>query len=151
MRIKKNRGIESAGKEMASILCDKRGGIHVDFLPRGATINSEYYCRVPSDEHTRLRKKKAWFDHKGRVLFLQDNARAEYTAHRSTCTLQQLGWEVLPHSPYSPDLAPGDFHLFGPLKEFLGGQHFSTEEVKQAALGWFSRTDNLSTPKLSRH
>ena len=33
-------------------------------------------------------------------------------------------------------------HLFGPLKEFLGGQHFSTDdEVKQAVLGWFSRTD----------
>ena len=29
-----------------------------------------------------------------------------------------------------------------PLKESLGGQHFSTDdEVKQAALGWFSRTD----------
>ena len=39
-------------------------------------------------------------------------------------------------------LAPSDFHLFGPLKEFLGGQHFSTDdEVKQAILGWFSRTD----------
>jgi len=75
------------------------------------------------------------------VLFLQDNARA-HTAHRTRCTLQQLGWEVLPHPPYSSDLAPSDFHLFGPLKEFLGGQHFSTDdEVKQAVLGWFSRTD----------
>ena len=47
-----------------------------------------------------------------------------------------------PHPPYSPGLAPSDFHLFGPLKEFLGGQHFSTDdEVKQAVLGWFSRTD----------
>jgi len=47
------------------------------------------------------------------------------------CTLQQLGWEVLPHPPYNPDLAPSDFHLFGRLKEFLGSQHFSTDdEVK---------------------
>jgi len=58
------------------------------------------------------------------------------------CTLQQLGWEVLPHPPYSPDLAPSDFHLFGPLKEFLGGQQFSTDdEVKQPVLGWFCHTD----------
>ena len=31
---------------------------------------------------------------------------------------------------------------FDSLKEFLGGQHFSTDgEVKQAVLAWFSRTD----------
>ena len=75
------------------------------------------------------------------ILFLQDNPRA-HTANHTTCTLQQLSWEVLPHPSYSSDLAPSDFHLFRPLKEFLGGQHFSNDdEVKQAVLGWFSRTD----------
>ena len=54
---KKFRAISSAGKEMASVFLDKRGVIHVDFLPRGVTNNSEYYCRVLSDVHTRLRKK----------------------------------------------------------------------------------------------
>jgi len=48
----------------------------------------------------------------------------------------------LPHPPYSPDLTPSDFHLFGPLKEFLVSQQFSTEdEVKQAVLGLFCHTD----------
>ena len=46
----------SAGKVMASVFWDKRGIIHVDFLPRGATINSEYYCHVLSDVHKRLWK-----------------------------------------------------------------------------------------------
>ena len=71
----------------------------MDFLRRGATINSEYYCRVLSDVHTRLRGKK-WpgLIIKG-VLILQDNARP-HTAHRITCTLQQLGWEVSSHPPY---------------------------------------------------
>ena len=125
---------------MASVFWDKCGIIRVDFLPCGATINSEYYCRVLSDVHKCLRKNRPDLITKG-VLFLQDNARA-HTAHRTTCTLQQLGWEVLPHPPFSPDLTPSDFHLFGPLKEFLRGQHFSTDdEVKQAVLGWFSRTD----------
>ena len=126
---------------MASVFWEKRGVIHVDFLPRGATINSEYYCRVLSDVHMRLRKKKSpGLITKG-VVFLQDNARA-HTAHCTKCTLQQLGWEGLPHPPYSPDLALSGFHLFGPLKEFLGGQHFSTDDaVKQAVLGWFCHTD----------
>jgi len=90
--------------------------------------------------HKRLQKKRPGLITKG-ILFLQDNARP-HTAHCTRCTLQQPGWEVLPHPPYSPDLTLNDFHLFGPLKEFLGGQHFSTDDkVKQAFLGWFSSTD----------
>ena len=124
---------------MASVFWDKRGIIHVDFLPRGATINSEYYCHVLSDVHKRLWEKQLGLITKG-FLFLQDNA--PHTAHYTTCTLQQLCWEVLPHPPYSLDLAPSDFHLFVPLKEFLRGQHFSNDdEVKQAVLGWFNRAD----------
>lgn len=32
------------------------------------------------------------------------------------------------YPPYSPDLAPSDFYLFGPLKQHLGGTKFETEE-----------------------
>ena len=31
---------------------------------------------------------------------------------------------MLPHPPYSPDLAPSDFHLFGPLKYTQRGTRF---------------------------
>ena len=41
------------------------------------------------------------------------------------------------HPPYSPDLAPSDYHLFGPLKEGVRGQHFtSDQEVKHAVRNW---------------
>jgi hypothetical protein len=34
-------------------------------------------------------------------------------------------------------LAPGDFHLFGPLKNHLGGKHFAVdEEVKTEVQKW---------------
>ena len=33
--------------------------------------------------------------------------------------LLQLGWEVLIHPPYSPDIAPSDFHLFRCLPNSL--------------------------------
>jgi hypothetical protein len=36
--------------------------------------------------------------------------------------ITKLGWTVLPHPPYSPDLAPPDLHLFRALKDV-------TEEV----------------------
>ena len=43
------------------------------------------------------------------------------------------GWELLPHPLHSPDLAPSDFHLFDPLKEFTRGTKFESEhEIKSA-------------------
>ncbi|GFV43235.1 histone-lysine N-methyltransferase SETMAR [Trichonephila clavipes] len=52
------------------------------------------------------------------VVFHQDNARS----HTSVVTRQnlwELGWEVLMHPPYSPDLAPSDYPLFLALQNFL--------------------------------
>jgi hypothetical protein len=55
-------------------------------------------------------------------------------------TIQKLKWNVLPHPPYSPNLAPSDYHLFGPLKEHLGGKSFrSNEEVIQTVQEWLHR------------
>ena len=48
-----------------------------------------------------------------------------------------FGWTTISHPPYFPDLAPSDFHLFGPLKESLRGRHFfNDEEVKTAVRKW---------------
>ncbi|CAH1725891.1 unnamed protein product [Aphis gossypii] len=45
--------------------------------------------------------------------------------------LEKFGWDVISHSPYSPDLAPSDYHLFLNLKKHLGGKWLDTdEEVK---------------------
>jgi histone-lysine N-methyltransferase SETMAR len=48
-----------------------------------------------------------------------------------------LGWTAVPHLPYSPDLAPSDFYLFGPMKGTLRGQHFpSYGAVIRAVKQW---------------
>jgi [histone H3]-lysine36 N-dimethyltransferase SETMAR len=47
---------------------------------------------------------------------------------KTTAKLHELRWELLPHSPYSPDLAPSDFFLFADLKRMLAGKKFSTNE-----------------------
>ena len=48
-----------------------------------------------------------------------------HTAKTTMETLQKLKWNLLTHPPYSPDLAPGDFYLFGRLKSDLQGMRFA--------------------------
>ena len=72
------------------------------------------------------------------VLFLHDNARP----HASKVTkkkLRELGWEVLEHPPYSPDLAPSDYHLFRSLQHYLKGKQFRRmEEISENISAFFA-------------
>ena len=75
------------------------------------------------------------------MIFHQDNA----TPHVSFMTRQkllQLGWEVLIHPPYSPDIAPLDFHLFQPLQNSLNGKNFNyLEDSKRHLEEFFAQKD----------
>ena len=57
--------------------------------------------------------------------------------HLDCVKIASFGWTTLPHPPESPDLAPSDYHLFGPMKEGLRGKHYSSdEEVKSVLKKW---------------
>ena len=68
-----------------------------------------------------------------RPLFLQDNARV-HTAKISMAKIRELKWQLLPHPAYTQDLAPSNFHLFGPMKDPLRGAKFEGEKEIQAAV-----------------
>lgn len=56
--------------------------------------------------------------------------------------LHKLGYELLPHPPYSPYLAPSDFFLFAVLKRKLAGKKFRTnEEVIAVVEAYFDVKD----------
>ena len=45
----------------------------------------------------------------------------------------------MPHPPYSPDLAPSDYHLFRSLQNYLNGKTFdSNETVKNESIQFFA-------------
>jgi hypothetical protein len=55
-------------------------------------------------------------------------------------TLLKLKWDVLPHPPYTPELAPSDYHLFGPMKRVLGGKRFrNNDELIAAVQNWIHK------------
>ena len=65
------------------------------------------------------------------VILHHDNAKP-HTAKITQQKINEFGWEVLPHPPYSPDIAPSDYHLFLSLSNHLSGKQFQNEEqVKQ--------------------
>jgi histone-lysine N-methyltransferase SETMAR len=124
---KKFKSQLSDSEIMLTIFGRMEAVILVYFSPKGETVNSQNYCDM-------LRKKlKAAVGSKRRgklrkhVILLHDNARPR-TANQTVETVSELGFELMEHPPYSPDLAPNDFHVFGPMKEVLKGRRFPSDE-----------------------
>jgi hypothetical protein len=70
------------------------------------------------------------------VLLHHDNARP-LIARATQERIQELQWELLERPPYSLDLAPCDFHLFGLLKNHLSGKCFADdEEIETEVQKW---------------
>jgi histone-lysine N-methyltransferase SETMAR len=103
---------------MASVLWDS-GLINVYFLSHDVTVSS-LLC---NDVHQVIQRKIP--GKLSKIILLQDNTRP-HTKKLTKVTLATIGWEIMKHPPCSSDLAPSDFHLFGPMKVHLGGQKFET-------------------------
>ena len=51
----------------------------------------------------------------------------------------ELGFQLVPHPPCSPDLAPSDYYLFPNMKKWLAGRRFySNEEVIAETNAYFA-------------
>jgi len=126
---------KSAGKVLASIFWDQDDILLIDDLPKGQTINAEYYSSLLVQLKDVLKDKSRGKFSKG-VLFLYDNA----PAHRALATqkkLTYLGSQCLDYPSYFPDMAPLDYHMFPGVKKQLKGRHFSSDaEVVAAAETW---------------
>lgn len=126
----------SAGKVMATDFWDWRGILLVDFLHECRTINAAYYCKLLGEVKLAYQCKRRNCPIRD-VLLLHDNARP-HTAAVTQAKLMEIYWETLEHPPYSPDLSPCDFHMFGPLKDALGGKRFeNNEQVETFVHNWF--------------
>ena len=112
---------------MASIFLDSQGVRMTDYLEQGLTINSAYCAG-------KLRRLRQQIERKRRgkltrsILLLQDNAPA-HTPQVSMTAVTECEFEILPHPPYSPDMAPSDFYLFPKLKPHLHGTQYGSNEV----------------------
>jgi histone-lysine N-methyltransferase SETMAR len=90
----------------------------------------KYYSTLPVQLKDILKEKPHAREghHRGLVLARQCPGSQDVCNRKET----GLGFQFLDHSPYSPDLAPSDYHLFPGLKK----QFSSDTEVIAAAEIW---------------
>lgn len=125
---------------MASVFWDACGIIVIDYLQKGKTINGVYYANLLQRLSDEIKKKRPYLRKKN-VLFDQDNAPV-HTSLIAMAKINELKFQLLPHAPYSLDLAPSDYFIFPNLKKWLGGKRFSNnEEVESAVEGYFEEID----------
>lgn len=126
------------GKKL--LLCvwwDISGIIYHELLPDGETVTADVYCRQMTAVADAMRRRSGVTWRKFRPILLHDNARP-HTAKKTKEKLEELRFEVLPHPPYSPDLAPSDFHLFRSMQHSLSERNFrDEEEVKSFLIDFF--------------
>ena len=84
-------------------------------------------------------KKKRRGKLTGGLLFPQDNARV-HSEQMSVPIAINCGFELLPHPPYSPDVAPPDYNLIPEIKKGLRGKRFqSTDNVEDHVLKFLKK------------
>jgi histone-lysine N-methyltransferase SETMAR len=116
-------------KMMVIIIWNPQGFQAVDALLKGQKFNAYYY--IDRILQPLLESRSTW---RGPDLIIHaDNARP-HTAQKIFKFCREKRLEMAPHLPYSPDLAPSDFFLFGHVKHVLDGAEFPSEETLLAAI-----------------
>ena len=113
---------------MLCIWWDQKGVLYYELLKPSETINGEHYrTQLIRLKRAIAEKRPEYATRHEAIIFHHDNARP-HAAIPVKNYLKNSGWEVLPYPPYSPDLAPSDYHLFRSMQNALTGIRFTSEQ-----------------------
>lgn len=129
----------STRKRMATVFWDVQGILLIEWLPEGTTVNSAYYCKILTKLKESIKSERRGKWTRG-VFLLHDNARP-HTAEVTQAKIRELGFTQLPHPPYSPDLAPSDYWLFGEMSKQTRGKRWTNIQELSGTIGrWVKMT-----------
>ncbi len=119
---------------MSIIFCDSKGIILNHMVAPKTTVTGQYYATLLKSElYKTVKRKRPELIQSGFILH-HDNAPS-HTSRIVQDTIEKLGIELLPHPPYSPDLAICDFWLFPVLKKNLRGDKYESHEGPTGSRG----------------
>lgn len=129
-------------KLMLCIWWDQLGVVYYELLKPSETITGALYRTQLMRLSRALKEKRAhYYSRHDKIILLHDNARP-HVAAPVKIYMETLNWEVLPHPPYSPDLAPSDYHLFRSMAHGLSEQRFTSyEDTKNWVDLWIASKD----------
>lgn len=129
-------------KLMLCIWWDQKGVIYFELLKPNETISGDRYRTQLMRLSRALKEKRPEYEQRhDKVILQHDNARP-HVSKKVKAYLETLRWEVLPHPPYSPDIAPSDYHLFRSMTHSLSEQRFTSyEDTKKWIDFWISHKD----------
>ncbi|GFW55676.1 histone-lysine N-methyltransferase SETMAR [Trichonephila clavipes] len=129
--------------EQASLGWNYKGIVYFELLLPNRTINSDVYIEQLTKLNNAVEEKRPELTNRKGVVFHHDNARPQ-TSLVTRQKLLELGLDVLPHPPYSPDLAPSDYSLFRSLQNSLNGKNFNNDDdVKLYLIQFFANKTRI--------
>uniref|UniRef100_A0A034VCE1 Mariner Mos1 transposase n=1 Tax=Bactrocera dorsalis TaxID=27457 RepID=A0A034VCE1_BACDO len=113
-------------KTMLICFYDSKGIVHKEFVPPGQNVNAVFYLKLLKRLVRRIRRV--------RPEYSEDESWRLLWSHRSTLVTDYLTKNhilTINHSPYSPDMAPCDFFLFGKMHLPMKGKRYADVEAVQ--------------------
>jgi hypothetical protein len=119
--------IDQRPKVMILVVWGVDGAALVEIIPPDMRCSAKYMCKSAlSHLEVSVRAHRPKQGLKG-ITFHWDNT----SSHMATVKIhkiKELEMHQLPHPPYSPDIAPSDFFLFGYLKHKLQGCSYDSAD-----------------------
>jgi transposase len=116
-------------KMMVIIVWNSQGFHLVDALPKGQKFNANYY--IDRILQSLLENRSTG---RGPGLIIHADNATPHTARKILKICRENRLEMAPHPPYSPDLTPPDFFLFGHVKHVLERAGFPSDETLLAGI-----------------
>ena len=116
--------------------------IHYSFLNPGETITSEKYAQQIDAMHWKLQHLQLTLINRMGPVLLHDTAQP-HVAQPMLQKLNKLGYTVLLHPLYSPDLSSTNYNLFKHLNNFMQGKCFYNQQGTENAFRNFMKHEFL--------
>ncbi|UYV75027.1 hypothetical protein LAZ67_12002141 [Cordylochernes scorpioides] len=118
---------------MLTVFFDYQGIVHHEFQQQSSTITADSYLGVLRRLREAIRQKRPKLWRRKSWILHHDNAPA-HTDLKISKFLQDHSTSVFPQPPYSPNLAPCDFFIFGKLNKKVKGSEISEHRRDQSGI-----------------
>ena len=139
-------------KVMVTIWWSAASLIHYSFLNPSETIISEKYAQQIDEMHWKQQHLQLGLVNKMCLILLHDNVWP-HVAWPMLQKSNELGYEVFPDPPHSPDLLSIPYHFFKHPDNFLQGKHFHNQQEAENAFQKFieSRSTDFYVTGINKH